>query len=818
MISSLRFTEEALETMATDLLESHGQETLWIGYIDADKMVTRVTVGARGTIDQVPAIFPHMEKGDVVVHNHPSGHLSPSAPDLSVASALGNQGIGFYIVDNALSRAYVVVEPLVLKPLKNLDPQNLSVHLKEGGSLSRLKGGFESRSQQVELLESIAQAFNDDSLLAAEAGTGVGKSFAYLIPALEWARVNQQRVVISTATINLQQQLMEKDIPQVKAMLESDQKVVLVKGRRNYVCPHRLTEELREAAFEGIPPEELEVIKDWAQITSTGSVHELGFLPKEGLWSRICSDSDSCSGLKCAQLEGCFFARARKEASGAGVLVVNHHLLFSDLSLRVEGFGFENTAILPAFTRLIIDEAHGIEKAATSYFSEDFSKFSLGRSLNRLYRRTRTRSLGLVISLQGLTTGDVDLAQVPDLVASLSSQAQSWNASALEFMDRRSSVRLLDPGEITFDNLVLEPLREFQKTLGKLIKICKKLQDHIPEEESDSQEAFELRIVTNRLEGASQLIDRFFVLDQDSDHVYWMERNKDFGGDYYLRLVITPLDLSQLMVEAMLEPMKSVVFTSATLTVKSQFYFWGSRLGLHKIDRQRLVTRIFPSPFPYEDQVLLALPRGVPAPDSAQYAPYLVEAVRELILASGGSALVLFTSYESMTQTFEALQEPLAEARITAYRQGTRDRGALLEMFKNEITSVLFATDSFWEGVDSPGNTLTQVILCKLPFRVPTDPVIAARMERMEQEGRDAFRHFSLPDAVTRFKQGFGRLMRKKSDYGVVVVLDPRIITKGYGTAFLESLPPAKQLVGPLEGIVEEVRGFLHKKTAPGAV
>jgi len=295
----------------------------------------------------------------------------------------------------------------------------------------------------VDLLKLISRGFNEDAVVMAEAGTGVGKSFAYLVPSILWAAQNKERVVVSTATINLQQQLVEKDIPLVQKALGTSLKAVLVKGRRNYVCPHRLADEIKDVSFEiTLPVEQLNIIAEWAAQSRTGDVAELGFLPDEPLWARVCSDQDACQGVRCAQKDGCFLSRARKEAAGASLLVANHHLLFADLALRMNGFGADATAVLPPFQRIVLDEAHHIEKSATSYFSDEFNRPFLIKQLNRLYRHRRNRPSGIVLALQGLGTESIDFGQFPILVADVTEKSDLYNIRALEVLNGAYSLRL----------------------------------------------------------------------------------------------------------------------------------------------------------------------------------------------------------------------------------------------------------------------------------------------------------------------------------------------------------------------------------------
>ncbi len=808
-----RFSPEVTSLMAQEILDASGNEVLFVGFVDpGTTRVVRVKAVARGTRDAVPALAPHMSQGDVVIHNHPSGILLPSGADLAVASGLGQQGIGFWIINNDASDCFAVGEPIQVLPHEPLPSGTAAAHLLPGGSFQKLLGTFESRPSQVDLLKLFVRGFNEDGIVAAEAGTGVGKSFAYLIPSLLWAASNKERVVVSTATINLQQQLFEKDIPVVQKALGTNVKAVLVKGRRNYLCPHRLADELKDVNFEStVPVDQLNAIAEWAGQSRTGDVAELGFVPDDALWGRVCSDQDACSGVRCNQKDGCFLARARKEAAGAGLLVANHHLLFADLSLRMNGFGVDATAVLPPFQRIVLDEAHHIEKSATSYFSAEFNRPFLGKLLGRLYRTRRGRASGIVLTLQGLGTETIDFSQFPQLVSEVTDKADLYNVAALGVLGGAYSLRLAgDEGSRALEKLV-GPLVELQKPLLQLAELCKRLAEVWEEEREVPPEAWEVKTIGRKLDALSKTIDRCRTFDQDPGSVYWLDRARDGFGNAHVELVISPLNVDKLMLQAVYEPYGTVLMTSATLAVQGEFQYWASRVGLNLVDSERRMSGLFPSPFDYQNRVLTGCPVDFPSPDQDSYQGRLESYLPELLRASGGSALILFTSYESMRSAYAKVQPVLAAQGISVYRQGEEERGRLLARFKTEITSVLFATDSFWEGVDSPGDTLRLVVLCRLPFRVPSDPVLAARMEDLERRGLDSFLNFSLPEAVTRFKQGFGRLIRHTDDSGVVIVLDTRLVRKNYGSLFLASVPETRRAFVPAAELLEQVKRFLDR-------
>ncbi|MGA2975608.1 MAG: helicase C-terminal domain-containing protein [Spirochaetia bacterium] len=812
--------EEIRETIA----DADGNEVFLVGKVGRDGRVESVVVGARGNQEAVPVLSPHISAGDIILHNHPSGGTRPSNADLAIASRLGNQGIGFYIVDNDLSEIYVVAEPVEAREIQALDEEELAGLLAPGGALSRVYSQFEEREAQVGMLRQVCRAFNNDEISAAEAGTGVGKSLAYLLPAVAWVLRNGERVVVSTNTINLQQQLIEKDIPLAKKVLGEDPKVVLVKGRGNYLCLHRLNETLEEMGLFDERDPDLLAIREWARTTETGSRTDLSFYPAEETWSKVCSEADACLGLRCAHREGCFVLKARREASSAQILIANHHLLFADLAFRLEGPGFDDPAVLPPFRRVIFDEAHNVEKAATSFFSKSFSRFQIQRFLGRLYRRRKGRVTGHFPAL-ARSLGRSEIAKhIPGLIQAVQDRAEELDAAILGLLGEEGTL-LLDAG-------TLPDFRESAgSALGNLSFSIRELGDAFSDalEKIESNAApkdrapgslietiaWDCRVQLSRLAGIADICDRFRGEEAGENDIFWLESLKSSRArgeerDRAARLVITPLDVGPLMREAVFQPIKTVVMTSATLTVAGSFTFWAGRIGLQNISGKEPVFGSFPSPFNYRENVLLGVPTDAPAPDSSGHREFLARFLTQALLASHGAGLVLFTSYRLLRDVYTATQPELARAGIRLMKQGDDDRARLLDAFRAERSSVLFATDSFWEGVDAPGETLQAVILCRLPFRVPSEPVLKARMAAIEERGGNPFGELSLPDAVVRMRQGFGRLMRRHDDTGVVLILDPRIVTKSYGAVFLESLPATQRSIAPAAEVIRAVSKFFR--------
>jgi ATP-dependent DNA helicase DinG len=733
-----------------------------------------------------------------------------------------------------------------------LDGAAIQKALLPGGVVAKRLPNYEIRDSQLELMSLIVDAFNNDGLAALEAGTGVGKSFAYLLPAIRFAHDTKERIVVSTATITLQQQLFSKDIPLVLQALGYNLKAVLVKGRGNYLCRRRLKEQVEdeglnedvqqdvamvaERAGQGRPADvqPLQFIVDWAKTTETGAKQDCGYQNINAIWGQVCSEADLCLGMQCPFHLECFVMKLRKECAEAKILVVNHHLLFADLAARFEGAGYDGTVVLPPYTRVIIDEAHTIEDSATSFFSKSFSRLAIYRQLGRLLRRRGGRRLGLLpkIAVFGKSgdanadstdsTDNISLVEkAEEIIEKTRAAIDELDEEAISLCGKEGTFRL-KPGDEDYIKNSLSPklirLRQELRALSGLItekveSIEAKIDDKSLDESVVGSLLWETRVIIRRLDTIAQVCSSFLEYSEHSDEVMYLEKvnpkGMRGGSSPWVVFTASPVNTAPVLADALFKPNKTVICTSATLTVNGLFDYWLKRCGLELADERNIYKGSFPSPFPYKTATLLAVPSDAPLPDAADYRDFVDGSVPRLVETAGGSALVLFTSYTALNSSYEKARPLLEEVGIACLKQGDDERSRLLKRFLEDKTSCLFATDSFWEGIDAPGDTLTLVILCRLPFRSPSEPVFEARSEAIEREGGSSFMELSLPEAVMKFKQGFGRLMRRSSDRGVVVALDGRLLRKGYGQLFLKSVPETKTCFGSLDQILREAERFL---------
>jgi ATP-dependent DNA helicase DinG len=641
------------------------------------------------------------------------------------------------------------------------------------GLLSKNHPDYEFRPGQVAMAEAVAQALEERRHLLVEAGTGTGKTLAYLVPAIASGR----RVIVSTGTKNLQEQLFFKDIPFLQSILPRKFNAAYLKGRSNYLCLLRLERAEDRPILQGLEEvDHFDLVRHWARETETGDRAELAELPDGvAFWRHIDARSDICIGSKCPRFEECFITRARQTALDADVIIVNHHLFFADLALRGKEWG----QVLPDYGAVVFDEAHQIEDVAAQYFGAAVSSFQIE---------------DLIGDIAHLSITDVDLSReilqssarvvrfADQFWLSLMALGEERAASGTEenrlVLSRRTFVRADYSGEAKATPAG-ERFVDLRGALNRLKASLAVVRDAPPEMEA----------IERRTEQLAFDLD-FIVKGADENFVYWGERR---GRGYVLQA--SPIESSVLLEDALFSKTDSVILTSATLTSAASFDFIRKRLGIGSA-----MELIAESSFDYTKQSLLYLPPAMPDPRSVDFSTTAAREIVDILNASRGRAFVLSTSYSQM-RALRRLVEP--EVDFPIYMQGEGTRSGLLERFRSTEGAVLFATSSFWHGVDVRGEALSCVIIDKLPFSVPTDPVVAARQRQIDKNGGNSFLEYSVPSAIISLRQGIGRLIRSTTDRGVIAILDPRIRTKTYGQAFLASLDAC-----PITDRIEEVEKF----------
>src|SRR5712692_1385694 len=633
------------------------------------------------------------------------------------------------------------VEPAPEQP--DLKEPTIAQIFGPGGALEKcMPDGYEHRPSQLEMAELVEAAFREKRHVIVEAGTGTGKTLAYLMPAIRSGR----RVVISTATKSLQEQLFQKDIPFLQKYFAPELKVAVMKGRGTFLCREKVNRMADQPVLKGLDELDwFQQIRDWEKVTETGDRAQLNFLPDDSdLWQRLDARRETCSGTKCPQFNSCFLTAMHQRAAAADLIIMNHHLFFADLALKQDDFG----SVLPEYAAVVFDEAHEIEDVASEYFGRQISNYrfeELGRDAELAVRITRTGGAPL-------------LRRVARMREHARSFFEAFPARDGRFpFDQTQRGGFLEQNREAYDNMV-----------GGL----KSLEAEIATLPSKPEEL--LNIARRAMELRGELA--FLFESSEGNFVYWFERRAK--GVF---VAATPIDVSALLRERLFEAFDTIVLTSATLAVAGRFDYLKQRLGVNAASE-----RVLASEFDFPTQALLYIPQALPDVRDAAFPERAAEEIVRLLEISRGRAFCLFTSYSQMNDLYERVRP---RVRFPLLLQGSAPRTALLEKFRSTEGSVLFATSSFWQGVDVPGEQLSCVIVDRLPFAVPSDPIVAARVRALQEDGRNPFAEYQVPEAVLALKQGFGRLIRARTDRGVLTILDNRIQRMQYGKIFLESLP-----------------------------
>ena len=811
-----------------EIRRAGGREVCFLASVDEARVVQDPRAVSRGNYEAVLVAARDAPDGGVMLHNHPSGLLEPSDADMRVAALLYERGLGTAIVDNQAEGLYVVVEPPAPRKIQPLELAEVEAVLGAGGPLSKGMKGYEDRPGQRSMAAVVAETFNEGGVTLVEAGTGTGKSLAYLVPAALWALKNGERTVISTNTINLQEQLVGKDLPLVEKLV-GQVPWALVKGRGNYISIRRalLAAEAQDSIFEDDRSAEVKAILAWIGTTEDGSLSDLDFSPSDDVWEEVRSDPDVCLRARCPHFQNCFYQKSRRRAASAQLLVVNHHLLFTDLAVRRATRNYTQSAVLPPYKRVVLDEAHNVEDSATSHLGVELTRRGLYRMLSRLDRRGRGILTAVQEGLSGATDGRVLRERIESRVRPAVSKARATVEGLVERLeamlpDEGGAVRLgaRGMGEPAGRPEVEEPLRATLAALSALEREIAELRARLElqEELSESLQGrlLDLRSVERRIAASSHGL-RLVLIPGDDEALYvrWMEE-RGSGRRRNLVLAAAPVELGGVLRESLFSKAETTVLTSATLTTRASFDFMRRRLGLATSEMVEddeigpVRERAIPSPFDFERNTVLAVPtdHGAGQRDGRPAAELDADKVEEVAQITDGGIFVLFTSHAALQRTSDALKRRGVDTRWPMFVQGEDGRHRLVERFVQSARGILLGTSSFWEGVDVPGDPLRGLVIHKLPFRVPTEPITAARMEAVEAWGGDAFNDFMLPHAALRLKQGFGRLVRGHADRGVVVVLDDRLVTRRYGRYLRASLPPAPLVKGAWSDVRRRIEDF----------
>ncbi|WP_335994318.1 ATP-dependent DNA helicase [Fusobacterium polymorphum] len=814
-----RFSEESLQTIKKYLQENNNKSMIFKATFDDNELIQEPFFLSLYKKKNFEETLTKVSKNEVIIRTTKPNQLYPSDMELELSEELYNRrNIAYCLLSSDLDDFYFV-QDIDRTFLEEVDIKN---YFAKDGILAKEIKGFEYRKEQEEMAHYIQDAINEDRKIIIEAGTGTGKTLAYLIPAIKWAVANKKKVIIATNTINLQEQLLLKDIPLAKSIIKEDFSYVLVKGRSNYLCK-RLFNELSIGrsidieTFSMEAREQIEYILKWGNKTKTGDKAELPFEVYTDVWELVQSTTELCLGKKCPYRKECFYMKTRIEKMEADILISNHHVFFADLNVRAETDFDSEYLILPRYDMVIFDEAHNIESVARSYFSVEVSKISFTRLLNRIYQKKnkRKKEKSALIRVED-TIDEKDLEdsqQYIYLLNTLKEEISILQNIGDEYFDEIRKIyetnteapirKSLNNFEMTKSRF-LETLRDkkdiFQSKLADFLTLMMSFNNVIDEEKDKNPEVINFN---NHLKMFKTYIDSFKFINsfEDDNYIYWLDINSKRTN---VVLTATPLNIAKKLSSVLFDNLDRLIFASATIVANGNFDYFKKSLGL---DEEDCIECIIKSPFNYDEQMSVYIPTDIQ--DSENINAFVTDAskfILDILLKTNGKAFILFTSYTMLNQIYYSISKKLIDKGFEVFLHGDKPRSQLIKEFKEAENPILFGTTSFWEGVDVQGENLSNVIITKLPFLVPTDPVVSAISKKIEEDGGNSFTDFQLPEAIIKFKQGVGRLIRKKTDSGNIFILDSRILKKRYGSLFINALPSQKNIkILEKDDIIEEI-------------
>ena len=812
-----RFSENSLLTIKKYIEENEYKSIILKATFDDNELIQEPFFLCQYKKKNFEEVLSKIKRDEIVIRTTKPNQLYPSDQELEVTEELYNKkNIAYCLLSYELDDFYFV-QDIDRVYLEQIDVKD---YFSEEGILVR-DIGFEYRKEQEDMAHAVEKSVNENKKLIVEAGTGTGKTLAYLIPAIRWAVENKKKVIIATNTINLQEQLLLKDIPLAKSIIKEDFSYALVKGRNNYVCK-RLFNELALGKNIDIETysiearEQIEYILKWGHKTKTGDKADLPFEVLPEVWELIQSTTELCIGKKCPYRKECFYMKTRMEKLEADILISNHHVFFADLNVRAETDFDTEYLILPRYDMVIFDEAHNIESVARSYFSVEVSKISFTRLLNRIYqKKSRKKEKSALIRVEESIDDKnlKDTNQYIQLLNSIKEETSILQNISDEYFDEIRKMydskadmpvrKTLNNFEMTKSRF-LENLREkksfFERKMNEFLNDLMAFSNVIDEEKDKNPEVINF---VNHIKIYKSYIDNFKFINEFSndDYIYWLDINAKRTN---VVLTATPLNIAQKLSSVLFENLNRLIFASATLATNGNFNYFKNSLGLNE---EKCIEEIIKSPFNYDEQMSVYIPNDIL--DSENINAFVTDASRfilEILTKTQGKAFVLFTSYTMLNQIYYSIGKKLKNAGFEVFLHGEKQRSQLIKEFKESKNPILFGTTSFWEGVDVQGENLSNVIITKLPFLVPTDPIVSAISKKIEEEGRNSFTDYQLPEAIIKFKQGIGRLIRKKTDSGNIFILDSRILKKKYGTLFIQALPSRKNIkILSKDDIIDEI-------------